>query len=56
MQYHIDNGIDIGNVDLTVPIDVHGRPTGTRQDAIDQALDIGDIDLAIAVATAPVRQ
>ena len=46
----VDDGIDVGNVDLAVVVDVGSWGCWyPRQDDVDDDVDIGDIDLSVAV-------
>ena len=45
-----DEGIDVGDADFAVAVDVGGGGAGSaREDDVDDGIDIGDVDLAIGV-------
>ena len=48
-ENHVDEGIDVGNVDLTVTVHVGSRQSVNCQDGVDDRVDICNIDFTVAV-------
>ena len=46
---HIDEGIDVGDVDLTVTVHVGSGQSVKCQDGVNDRVDVGNIDFAVAV-------
>ena len=51
-QDDVDNGIDVGNIDFTVMVDISSIVIAATQHHIDHCIHVGNVDLAITVHVA----